>query len=78
MAVIPGATNSNAARRLGRPKTIVQHFRDTRIHVLRRRTGKSLSAMKREIAAEPVWPDVQIDKRAGALATVANRLRKDS
>ncbi|MGH9434380.1 MAG: DUF262 domain-containing protein [Terriglobia bacterium] len=44
----------------------------------REKIGKSLLAMNRDIAAQPVWSEAEIEKRAGTLAAVANRLWKVS
>ena len=44
----------------------------------REKIGKSLLAMNRDIAAETVWSETEIEKRAGTLAGVANRLWKAS
>ncbi len=38
--------------------------------------GKSLLAMNRDIAVEPVWSEAEIEKRAGTLSAAANRLGK--
>jgi hypothetical protein len=44
----------------------------------REKIGKSLLAMNRDIAQESAWSEAEIEKRAGTLAAVANRLWKAS